>query len=357
MATNKSLILGSHPTAFPIPGKDLVIKESPIPTSPPDGGLILKTNYISYDPYLRGKMRPPNPASYTPGFKIGEPLTNNAISTVIASSSPRFKEGDVVIGGSEFSEYVVVGKERAEKEAIALGLSVLRNPLELDPVVFLGALGMPGLTAYSSFYEIGQPKQGNVVFVSAASGAVGQIVGQLAKREGLIVIGSVGSDEKLEFIKKELGFDAGFNYKKESPEEGLKRTLKELGKEGLDIYYDNVGGEHLDASLAALNTFGRIVSCGSVSQTSKVDGETYRIKNMPLVVGRRLTIRGFIVSDADMGPKYWKEHQENMQKWIKDGSLVVKVSITNGIDNAAAGLVGMLKGENFGKAVLKIADL
>ena len=201
-----------------------------------------------------------NTSSYITGFPLGEPVTNNAISTVIKSDNLRFKPGDVVIGISNFSEYVLVSKARADKEETANGggFSVLSNPLNLDPKIFLGALGMPGLTAYSSFYEIGQPKKGKVIFISAASGAVGQIVGQLAKREGMVVIGSIGSQAKFEFITKTLGFDAGFNYKTEKPEEALNRILGELGKGGIDIYYDNVGGEQLDAALGALNNWGRV---------------------------------------------------------------------------------------------------
>ena len=177
----------------------------------------------------------------------------------MSSSSPRFKRGDIVIVAySAFSEYVVVPALRAEKEETAGGLSHLTNPYGLDPKIFLGALGMSGLTAYSSLYEVGKPKKGETIFISAASGAVGQIVGQLAKREGMTVIGSVGSAEKLAFITKELGFDGGFNYKTEKPDEALKRVLQELGRGGLDVYYDNVAGEQLDAALGAMNIFGRV---------------------------------------------------------------------------------------------------
>lgn len=262
MAPNKALILAKHPVGLPVPYQDLVITSGTYDpsTPPPAGGLILQTLSISYDPYLRGRMRAAT-ASYIAGFELGQPLVNNAISRVVASSNPRFKAGDVVVGYSSFQEYVTVQKDIADNEAGAGGaggLSLLHNPLELDPNTFLGALGMPGLTAYASFYEIGNPKKGDTLFVSAASGAVGQIVGQLAKREGLRVIGSVGSDAKLKFITEELGFDVGFNYKKEKPDAALARLLGELGSSGLDIYFDNVGGEQLDASIAAMNTFGRI---------------------------------------------------------------------------------------------------
>ncbi|KAG9243097.1 hypothetical protein BJ878DRAFT_463042 [Calycina marina] len=361
MAPNKALIFAKHPETFPVPGEHLIVKTTDfdLDASPPAGGLILKTNHISYDPYLRGKMKPPNPGSYTPGFEIGKPIYNNAISTVVASDNPRFKKGDVVIGYSNFEEYVKVPKERADKDQMAysVGLSLLENSLGLDPKIFLGALGMSGLTAYSSLYEIGHPKKGQTIFVSAASGAVGQIVGQLAKREGLKVLGSVGSAEKLEFVTKRLGFDGGFNYKTEKPEDALKRLLKEVGSESIDIYYDNVGGEQLDASISLMTVFGRIVCCGSVSQTSKTQGERNLISNIGLVVGKRLTIRGFLVTDKDFASKYWEEHQTNVQKWIKEGNLTVKSSVTEGIDNGAEGFLGMLKGENFGKAILTIAEL
>jgi NADPH-dependent curcumin reductase CurA len=263
MVQNKSLVLAKNPVGLPVPGSDLLIttSEFDVNATPPEGGLVVKTNYLSFDPYQRGRMRP-GTGLYTTGYKLNQPIDNNAISTVISSSNPRFKAGDVIIGTAKFSEYQVIPKERADVEQAPGGgnggISVLKNELGLNPLVFLGALGMPGLTAYSSFYEIGKPKKGEVIFISAASGAVGQIVGQLAKREGLKVLGSVGSDEKLKFIKEELDFDGGFNYKKEKPDEALKRLLGELGEEGLNIYYDNVGGEQLDAALGALGTFGRI---------------------------------------------------------------------------------------------------
>jgi NADPH-dependent curcumin reductase CurA len=262
MVQSKSLILARHPVGFPIPGEDLIITSSEFDLNapPPAGGLIIKTNYISFDPYQRGRMRAAG-SGYISGYPLNQPIDNNAISTVIASSNPRFKAGDVVIGFAQFSEYQVVEKGRADKKEWEYGLSILKNPLGLDEKLFLGALGMSGLTAYSSFYEAGKPKKGEVIFVSAASGSVGGMVGQLAKREGLKVIGSVGSDEKLKFIIKELGFDGGFNYKTEKPADALKRLLGELGADGLNIYYDNVGGEQLDAALAASANFGRIGTC------------------------------------------------------------------------------------------------
>jgi NADPH-dependent curcumin reductase CurA len=219
-------------------------------------------------------------------------------------------------------------------------------------MLFIGALGMPGRTAYSSFYDIGKPVKGETIFISAASGAVGQLVGQLAKHEGLKVIGSVGSDDKLDFILKELDFDAGFNYKKESPAVALKR----LAPNGIDIYYENVGGEQLQAAVDAMNNFGRVIACGMISQSSLPDDEKFGLTNVQLFVAKRLTMRGFIVSDPNMGPVYDKDHLANVSKWLHDGTFKAKMSVTEGIDNAPEGLVGMLQGKNFGKAVLRIAD-
>ena len=205
---------------------------------------------------------------------------------------------------------------------------------------------MPGLTAYSSLYKIGKPKKGETIFISAASGAVGQVVGQLAKHEGLTVIGSVGSDEKLDYILNEIGFDGGFNYKKESPADALSR----LAPNGLDIYYENVGGAHLEAALDKLNTFGRIVACGMISEYNSAP---YPIKNLHHVITKSLKMEGFIVANPGFGDAYIEELQKRVQPWIKQGTFKTRTHETIGIDNAAEGLVGIFHGRNMGKAVLK----
>ena len=252
MVQNKGLIFKQVPSGWPVAGQDLVVetREIDLDAAPPKNGLITKNFYISYDPYQRGRMRAPDVKSYSPPFTLGEPITNRAVSKVVKSDVEQFKPGDVIISmdSTGFEEYTRLEEgptSRARK---------LENPYNLDPRIFVGALGMPGLTAWSSFYEIGEPKKGETIFISAASGAVGQLVGQLAKHEGLKVIGSVGSDEKLEFILKDLGFDAGFNYKKEKASEALPR----LAPDGIDIYYENVGGEQLEAAINNMRQFGRI---------------------------------------------------------------------------------------------------
>ncbi|KAG9188208.1 hypothetical protein G6011_02131 [Alternaria panax] len=351
MVQNKGLIFKNVPEGWPKPGQDLAVEARDIDLDQklPDGALLVKNFYASFDPYQRGRMHAPDAKSYVPPFELGQPITNRSIFKVVKSNSDKFKEGQTLItmGISPIEEYSVF-----DKDAVANCIE-LENPYNLDPKYFLGPLGMPGLTAWSSFYEIGQPKKGETIFISAASGAVGQLVGQLAKHEGLTVIGSVGDDKKLEFITKELNFDAGFNYKKEKAADALAR----LAPNGIDIYYENVGGEQLEAAINTLNDFGRIVACGMISQYNAKPGEQYPITNLMQVVAKRLTIRGFIVSDENMGPKHHKEHQEKLQKWLSEGTFKAKISVTEGIDNAVDGFIGMLEGKNFGKAVLQIADL
>lgn len=235
MVQNKGLIYKAHPTGLPVAGKNIAVeaRDFDVDQAPPKGGYTAKVHYVSFDPYQRGRMRDASIKSYAPPFSLNEPITNAAIVTVIKSdeAATGFKPGDLVLARMcPTEEYTAVS------EALAKSSTKLDNPYKLDPIVFLGPLGMPGLTAYSSLYAIGEPKKGETIFISAASGAVGQLVGQLAKHEGLRVIGSVGDDKKLDFILKDLGFDGGFNYKKESPSAALDR----LAPKGLDIYYENV---------------------------------------------------------------------------------------------------------------------
>ena len=351
MVSNKGLIYKSIPVGWPKEGENLVIEDRPFDldnATPPSGGAIVRVHYFSFDPYQRGRMRDPKIKAYTPAFQVGEPLSNRAVVTIVKSDTPKFQSGDIVVseGRCTCEEYSFWAKDAVE------GAAKLDNPYKLDPKIFIGALGMPGLTAYASFYEIGQPKKGETIFISAASGAVGQLVGQLAKHEGLKVIGSVGDDKKLEFITKDLGFDGGFNYKTETPINALKR----LASDGVDIYYDNVGGAQLEAAITFMNNFGRIVACGAISQYNLKPDELYPIRNTMLIVGKRIRMQGFIVTDPNMRA-YSEEHQKNVQKWTADGSFKAQMSVTKGIENAASGFIGMLEGKNFGKAVLEIAPL
>ncbi len=388
MVDNKTVVFKKIPTGLPVPGEHLVVESQPFDLEAvPSGGLIVETLSISLDPYLRFRMRDADIPSYTPAFALNKAADNNTVSRVLRSDSEGYKKGDILIAYLPFAEFVAIPAEQLPK------VTKIDNPYGLSPDLFLGPLGMPGLTAYSSLHKIGQPKKGEIIFVSSAAGAVGQVVGQIAKREGLTVIGSVGSDEKLAFILNELGFDGGFNYKKERPLDALKR----LAPQGLDIYFENVGGEHLEAAIAQMNNRGRIIVCGMVSIISpfsttfmhprtcitsldiskqssdlqrwmltkssrQIEGynkpleERYGVRNLQEIFAKRLAMAGFIVFDDDFGPAYTEEHQRNVQKWIADGSFPAKLHITRGIENTPESLLEIFQGNNFGKAVLKVKD-
>lgn len=255
---NKTVIFKKIPTGMPVPGEHLVVENRPfdLDAAPPAGGVIVEILSLSLDPYLRFRMREPHIESYTPAYQLNEAADNDTISRVLrADGASPYAAGDLLYAYLPFAEYAALSAEQAAKA------TKLDNPFGLAPEMFLGPLGMPGLTAYSSLHQIGHLKKGETIFISSAAGAVGQVAGQIAKREGLTVIGSVGSDEKLDFVINESGFDGAFNYKKERPWDALKR----LAPNGLDIYFENVGGEHLEAAIENLNVHGRIIVCGFVS--------------------------------------------------------------------------------------------
>ena len=323
---NKALIFRKIPTGLPVPGEHLTIEPVPFDDEAPapEGGITVQVLYASLDPYMRGRMRAPEVKSYSPPFDLNKPVTGRCIAEVVKSNNSLYQPGDLVIGFLPIQQYCSMSSGDMGR------ISLLQNPLGIEDIrVFLEALGMPGLTAYASLREIRKPKKGETIFVSSAAGTVGQVVGQLAKHEGLRVVGSVGSDAKLDYIVNELGFDGGFNYKKDKPADALAR----LAPDGIDIYYDNVGGEQLDAALAAMNDFDRVVVCGMISQYNLPPDQLYGVKNILNFVSKRLTMRGFIVGDPGFGDKWANEHTERVSAWIKDGSLKVVTSETVGIDN------------------------
>ncbi|KNG84090.1 oxidoreductase, zinc-binding dehydrogenase family [Aspergillus nomiae NRRL 13137] len=323
MSSNKALIFKQIPKGYPVPGEDLTIQPALYDKdiAPVENGIVIQSLYASFDPYMRGRMRPADTTSYIPAFELDKPIESFGIAKVLRSNNAAYKEGDIVIGQIPIQEVISLNEGSIAK------VRLLQNPLGIDLSVFLGALG-------------------ETIFISAASGAVGQVVGQLAKHEGLKVIGSVGSDEKLDFILNVLGFDGGFNYKKETPASALAR----LAPQGLDIYYENVGGEHLEAAIDALNQFGRIVACGMISEYNSAP---HPIKNLHKIVTKSLEMRGFIVANPGFADAYMEEHQKKVQKWISEGTFKALTHETVGIENAAEGLVGIFYGKNKGKAVLK----
>ncbi|EPS42500.1 hypothetical protein H072_3510 [Dactylellina haptotyla CBS 200.50] len=350
MVQSKSVIVNSVPNGFPVPGENIIVRTDEVDISKaPEGGLVLKVLYVSVDPYMRGRMRDPSIQSYSPAYPLGQPIEGGGVSKVIESGHPDFKKGDIITGLTVHSEYVVYSAEKTKTSF----LRIVDNPYNLPLQRFTGALGMPGLTAYSSLYEIGElhKNEKETIFISAASGAVGSLVGQLAKREGLRVVGSAGSDEKVKYLIDKLGFDAAFNYKKEPVKEALTKYIPE----GLDIYYDNVGGETLEAALDNAKPFARFIECGMISQYNRKQGEdAYGIKNLMFIVTKKLKIQGFIV--GDIAAKYMTDFHKNVSEWLNDGSIHYAEDVTEGIDNEAEGFVRMLRGKNFGKAVIKYAD-
>ncbi|KAK2054249.1 zinc-binding dehydrogenase [Colletotrichum caudatum] len=343
---NKSFVFKQVPTGLPVPGQDIAVEDRPIDLDQDlNGGILIKVLYASFDPYMRGRMRPAEAGkSYIPPFEQGGVISSAVVARVERSDAAQFAAGDLV------TSFMGPNAEYAAIPAKFLpGFFKVPNTHDVDLPLFIGALGMPGMTAYEGLYDIGKPKRGETIFVSSAAGAVGQVVGQLAKAEGVRVVGSVGSDEKLDFVTKELGFDAGFNYKKEAPLDALRR----LAPQGIDMYFENVGGDHLEAALECFNPGGRIIGCGMISDYNTPRDQQKGVRGLFHLVAKKLTFQGFLV---DLSPARYRPFQEKVQPMIAKGDLKVKIHLTESIDKAPEGFVGMLTGQNFGKAVLKIAQ-
>ncbi|MHB1717618.1 MAG: NADP-dependent oxidoreductase [Acidimicrobiales bacterium] len=324
--------LVSRPVGEPVPENFELVE---VPLGELDDGQVRVANrYMSVDPYMRGRMN--DVASYVPPFELGAALTGSAVGEVVASRSERFRVGDVVVHGLGWRD---VATGPAEAFAVVDGAAPLSH--------YLGILGMPGLTAYAGLVEVARLAPSEVVFVSGAAGAVGSAAGQMARLLGAgRVIGSAGSETKVRYLIDELGFDAAFDYHSGK----VARLLAEAAPDGIDVYFDNVGGDHLEAAISAMRDFGRVAACGAVSAynaTGPVPGP----RNLGLVVGRRLTIRGFIVGDH---AHLRAELLERVGGWIRDGSLVVPETFVDGLDHAAHAFIGMLRGENIGKMVVRL---
>lgn len=300
------------------------------------GEVLVKNIYMSVDPYMRGRMIDRD--SYVPPFPLNTALEGHSIGEVVASENKEFSKGDYVMSLNGWREYYLSDGTGLTK--VAPGKAPLRS--------FLSVLGVTGLTAWAGLVLTGQPKEGQTILVSAASGAVGSMVCQIAKIKGCRVIGSVGSDKKLEWLLNEIGIDAGFNYKKVGP---LKDEVARLAPEGLDFYFENVGGEHYEAALENMKNHGQILQCGMISivnATEPVPGPS----NIDIVHRKRLTIKGFNVVDFfDKLPVFYAD----MGKWISEGRIKWKETIAHGIDNAPEALMGLYKGKNFGKMLVQLA--
>lgn len=299
---------------------------------------LVKNLYLSCDPYMRGRMRDFH-GSYIPPFVPGSVIEGFGVSKVIDSDNPSFKPGDLVSGFTGWEEYSLIHNTEQLRKV---------EPDDHIPLSYhIGLLGMPGFTAYAGFYEVCAPKENECVFVSAASGAVGQLVGQLAKLHGCYVVGSAGSNQKVDLLKNELGFDEAFNYKEEPD---LDAALKKYFPQGIDIYFENVGGAMLDAVLLNMRVHGRIAVCGMVSQNG-ISGQQ-GIRNLFSLIPNRIKMQGFLQSDyLHLFPKF----VEDVSSLYKQGKITCLEDMNEGLESAPAAFAGLFSGKNVGKQVICVS--
>jgi len=330
---SREIRLRRRPTGLPTED-DFELAAVPIPELQP-GEVLVRNSFMSVDPYMRGRMNAGE--SYTASYQIDEPLTGGCVGQVVAGQHDRFKVGDYVMSFLGWREYFVSDGSNLN----------LIDP-RLAPIqAYLGVLGMPGLTAYVGLLDIGRLKAGETVFVSAAAGAVGAVACQIAKLKGCRVIGSAGSPAKIAWLLEEAGVDAAFNYRAVTD---LTAELGRAAPEGIDVYFENVGGTHLEAALQHMNNYGRISVCGMISQYNATTPEPAP-RNLGLVIGKRLTLQGFIVSDhADRQPQFFAD----MAQWLATGQIKWQETVVEGIEHAPQALIGLFKGENVGKMLVKL---
>ena len=332
---NRSWTLNAHPVGVPQLSDFRMIEQS-IP-EPLSREILVEVHYHSLDPYMRGRMNPPNRTAYTKGISLGGGMEADAVGKVVLSNSEMFDVGDYVMGKIGWQEYGILD----EKEARKVDSKVA------PPSTSLGILGMPGLTAYYGLFEIGRPKAGDTLVVTAASGAVGAIVGQLGKISGCRVIGVAGSNEKTRYVLNELNFDACINYKSED----VADRFNELCSGAIDIYWDNVGGPVTDAAIDNIAIRGKAVVCGQISNYNAVR-MPQGPRNIPrMLLSRRAVMEGFLVY------QFRDRYAEGLLKlatWIQEGLLKYKEDIIDGIENSPSAFIGLLQGSNFGKLLVKV---
>ena len=329
---NHEIRLKSRPNGVPTPD-NFEVAETDVP-SPASGQILVRNSYISVDPYMRGRMV--DRKSYAPPFKIGEALQGHAVGQVVASNgNDKLKVGDFVQSMNGWREWYV-----------SAGADVQKFEPQVSIQSYLGALGMPGMTAYAGLLRIGALQDGERVFVSAASGAVGSVVCQIAKAKGCYVVGSVGSDEKAQYLKS-LGVDATINYKSSGD---LNAAVAKAFPEGIDVYFENVGGIHLEAALNNMRPNGRIPLCGMIDMYNATELPPGP-RNLAMAIGLGLTLRGFIVSNHyDLLADFHRD----MAKWAKEGKMKWRETVVDGVENAPKAFIGLFKGDNLGKMVVRV---
>ncbi|GAA3508266.1 hypothetical protein FHR32_000885 [Streptosporangium album] len=329
----RQITLASRPSGWPT-ADNFALTETELPALR-NGQILVRNLFMSVDPYMRGRMN--DVKSYVPPFQLGEPLDGGAIGEVVESLSPDLRKGDLVLHGLGWRDQAVLDAAHARR----------LDPIEgMSPSAYLGVLGMPALTAYAGLLDVASFKAGDAVFVSGAAGAVGSFAGQIAKLKGAShVIGSAGSDEKVAHLR-EIGFDAAFNYKK-GP---VAEQLRQAAPDGIDVYFDNVGADHLEAAIGSLNLGGRVAICGAIAVYNSTE-PTPAPRNLALVIGKRLTLRGFIVTDHSAR---MPDMVTEMGGWLREGKLSFSETVVDGLENAPQAFLGLLRGENTGKMIVRL---
>jgi NADPH-dependent curcumin reductase len=329
---NQQVLLARRPTAV-VDEEDFKIVETPVP-EPGEGQFLVRNLYLSLDPYMRGRMS--DAKSYAKPVELGEVMVGSAVGEVVASRHPKFKPGDKVEGAFGWQLYASSDGKGVRK------IADRGMPLS----AYLGVLGMPGVTAYIGLLDIGQPKSGETVVVSAASGAVGGVVGQIARIKGCRAVGIAGGAQKCRVAVDELGYDACVDYKAGR----LGADLKQAVPNGVDVYFDNVGGEIADEVLRRMNPFSRIPLCGLISEYQ--NAEPRGLRNVRSLLVNRIKLQGFIVYDHLQA---WPAALADLERWVAEGRIKYRESVAEGLRNAPAAFIAMLSGKNLGKQIVKLA--
>ncbi|HEX7390228.1 MAG TPA: NADP-dependent oxidoreductase [Acidiphilium sp.] len=336
---NRRIVLASRPRGLPAEA-DFRLDTAAIP-KPDEGQVLLRTLYLSLDPYMRGLMYEIGP-TYAPSVGLGAPMVGRTVSRVVASRNQRFQDGDLVLGGAGWQDY-----------ALSDGQGLTPLGAMARPSLALGGLGMPGFTAYVGLLDIGQPKPGETVVVAAATGAVGSVVGQIAKLKGARVVGIAGGADKCRHAVGQLGFDACLDHR----DPHLAGLLAEACPGGIDVYFENVGGAVFDAVLPLLNVGARVPVCGLIAHyndTAAPPGPDRLPKAMAVVLQKRIHMQGFIIVDhfADR----FEAFRRDMDAWVGAGSVKLLEDVVDGLENAPAAFIGLFQGRNFGKLVIRVAE-
>jgi NADPH-dependent curcumin reductase len=337
MTTNKQIHLVSRPEGEPTTGNFKLV-EAPVPELH-DGQVLVQNHFLSLDPYMRGRMN--DAKSYAQPQPLNEVMGGGTVGEVVASRNPAFKVGDKVVGMGGWQQYHVVS---AEQRGMLRTVDTTHIPLS----AYLGAVGMPGVTAWYGLVKIIEPKVGQTIVVSAASGAVGTAVGQLAKVRGARAVGIAGGPDKCAYVVDELGFDACIDYKQHKDAKSLSAALKEACPDGVDGYFENVGGMVLDAVMLRANAFSRIALCGMISG---YNGDPIPMAAPQLLLTNRMRLEGFIVSEH---MEVWPEALKELGILVATGKLKYRESVAQGIEAAPEAFLGLLKGRNFGKQLVKL---